>query len=205
MNKNIITNGKYRAELDSKGILSLFNEIGGQKIFELQLFGEDFEYLFFEWDVKSTLFLDEKSEYIVLAYGIGHIYFISIAEQKVIKKLQFFDYINYDDESYQNVEDFAYYGVETFFKISSSGRYLAIRCRGVYDPQETDAPGFIFNTPEYQRSTFIIDLNSLEIVFKYAFDDVEERYGRNAAVFDFSPDEKFILIGALGNVLKVFF
>ena len=202
--KVCVSNSKHKAELDEKGVLSVFDVSDDEKLFSLWLFGDDFEYLLMQWDVKSALFLDENSKYVVLTYGIGHVYFISIQEQRVIKKIQLFDYISYDDESYQHVEDYAYYGVETFYKASHTEKYLAIRCRGVYDPQETDAPGFVFDTPEYQRSTFIINLDRLEIVFKYAFDDVEERNGRNAAVFDFSPDEKHILIGALGNVLKVF-
>lgn len=185
------------------GLVKIENKIESKKSFALQLFKNNYHDLYISWDVVPNLYLSPDSEYIIITYGVGYIYFIRIREKKVVKSFRLFSDISYEDDSYQLIDLCCYYQESTEIIFSNTGRYCAIRVRGDYDPQEGDGRKNLF-TPVYFRSIFIIDLYQLRLCFQDDYSDVPENGGRNMAAIAFSPSDHYLVTGALGNIVKVF-
>lgn len=194
--KNII------AECKEDGTIEIIQKNENKK-YVFHLFGEDFQYLYEQWNVVPLLYLSENFQFLIVTYGIGYVYFISLEQCEVVKQIKLFEEVTYQDKSFQDLDLCCYYNERTQITFSPTEKYMAIRVRGDYDPQEGDGRIELF-TPIYFRSVFLVDMETLEICFQYDYHDVEERSGRNVAVVAFSPDEKFLVVGALGNALKVF-
>lgn len=201
----------YQIELENEtwlvgftdlGVLKVKNKIEEKKSFDIHLFKNQFRYLYAEWDVVPNVFLTPDAKYLVVTYGIGYVYFILLAEKRIEKFFQLFPDINYEDNSFEEVDMCCYYEERTQVDFSNTGRYAAIRVRGIYDPQEADGREVIF-TPVYFSSIFIIDLFHLEICFQEDYSDVQEE-NKNLASIAFSPNDNYIAMGALGTVVKVF-
>lgn len=195
-------NEKIIAEYTKDGTIKIINKSSSEE-YTLNLFGEDFQYKYEHWNVMPLLYLTENSQFLIVTYGIGYVYFISLESSTLVKCIKLFQDISYEDESYKKAVLCGYYDELTQVTFSPSGRYIEVRVRGDFDPQDTNGRDEI-STPIYFRSVFLIDMETLEVCFEYDFGDVEEGYGRNAAVAAFSPDEKYFVTGALGNALKVF-
>lgn len=167
----------------------------------LHLFGEDFQYLYEQWNIACLLYLSKN--FLIVTYGIGDVYFVSLESCKVVKHIRLFEEICYNQEFYHELDLCCYRFERTQVTFSPTEKYMEIRVRGNFDPQAADGIAELF-TPTYFRTVFLVDMETLDICFQYDFHNVEERSGRNAAVVAFSPDEKFLVVGALGNALKVF-
>lgn len=192
------------AECREDGAIKIIKKSKNKK-YVLHLFGEDFQYLYASWDVVPLLYLSKNGQFLIVTYGIGYVYFVSLETCEVVKQIRLFQEVSYDDESYMDLDLCCYYNERTQVTFSPTGKYMEIRVRGDYDPQSEDGRSIdeIF-TPIYFRNVFLVDMETLDICFQYDYHDVEERSGRNVAVVAFSPDEKFLVVGALGNALKVF-
>lgn len=171
----------------------------------LHLFGEKFQYLYGVWKVAPHFYCPKNYPVLIVTYGIGYVYFISLERCELVKQIRLFQEVSYEDDSYLEVDLCCYYNEKTQVTFSPTEKYMEIRVRGDYDPQVEDGidEDELF-TPIYFRSVFLVDMETLELCFHYDFRDVPESSGRNAAVVAFSPDEKFLVVGALGNALKVF-
>lgn len=200
-----IENEIWFVDCTETGLIKVENKADAGKSFEINLFNEHFRYLYAEWDVVPKFFLTPDSRYLIVTYGIGYIYFILLSEKRLVKTIQLFDEISYDgdpiDDVVESIDTFCYYTERTQIDFSSTGQYAAVRVRGDYDPQQEGGEDVIY-TPLYFRSVFIINLSNLEIFFQEEYKD-EEEY-RNLASIAFSPDDKYFVTGALGNIVKVF-
>lgn len=182
-------NEMWSVNCTDSGVIKVENKTDAEKSFEVNLFGNRYYYLLEEWDVMPKIYLTPDEKYIVVTYGIGYVYFISFSE------------INYEDDSFQQVDMCCYYNERTQVDFSNTGRYAAIRVRGDFDPQESDGKTEIF-TPVYFRSVFVIDLVKLAVCFQEDYSN--EQGHRNLASIAFSPNDDLFVTGALGNALKVF-
>lgn len=193
----------WSATCSDDGLITITNKMNNEESFQLNLFGDDFNYRYIQWDVVPGIYILPDSEYIIITYGIGYVYFVSTAEKKVVKSYKLFRGFSYEDDSYKNIFMCCYYSPITRVDMSSTGRYVVIRVRGDYDPQDADGREFL-TTPVYFRSCFIIDMQTLDIIIEESFDDVPENSGRNVAAIAFSPHDEYFVVGALGNAVKVF-
>ena len=173
-------------------------------LFSVRLFRDNFYYLWQEWWVVPNLQFVPNKELLVVTYGMGYLYMIDLKAQKVIKHLRLFEEVSYEDDSFQELDTCCYYMEHTRVDFSPSGKYMVIRVRGDFDPQDSDGRRDLF-TPDYFRTVFVMDMDALELIFTYAYSHKEKKdYHYNAAVIAFSPGEDVFLTGALGRELKVF-
>lgn len=196
-------NGKYQVACDEEGVISIKNK-ENEDINVFRLFNDKFQYLYEQWWVEPRLFLAKKYDYLIVTYGIGHVYLIELKNMEIVRRFQLFPEISYEDDSYQKIDTGCYYHETTEVDFSASEKYAVIRVRGDYDPQESDGRKELF-TPIYFSSVYLLDLQTLEIVFHYDGNDMEEQgYNKNMAVIAMNPSESQLLVGALGNDLKLF-
>lgn len=196
-------NEKYVVVCDDSGsIIIRYKETGQEKNIPT-LFGENYYYQYMQWDVTAHIYITPDCRYIIVTYGIGHIYLIDACAAQVIRRIILFEEISYEDTSYQDIDAGCYYKEYTRIDFSNTGRYAAIRVRGDYDPQDADGRDEL-TTPLYFRSVFLLDLSTLDICFQETFEDVEEQHGRNIASIAFSPQDNYFVVGALGNQIKIF-
>lgn len=187
---------------DGKVVLKKINT--GEVLFIIDVFCENYKEWKAEWCVEPRLAFSPTNEILAVAYGMGWLYLIDIDKKCVCRHFRFFPEVNYENSSFQEIDMCCYYNEYTQLDFSCSGKYLAIRVRVIYDPQESDGRIDLF-TPIYMRSVFVIDMDIQEKIFDYYYSDKTERYyHENLAVLTFSPDDKILLIGALGGLLKVF-
>ncbi len=204
MEKNKSENERYVVVCDDSGSIIIKDKETGQERNIPALFGENYYYRYMEWDVTPHIYITPDCRYIIVTYGIGHIYLIDACTARVIKRFILFEEISYEDTSYQSIDLGCYYNEYTRIDFSNTGRYAAIRARGGhYDPQAADGRDGL-TTPLYFRSVFLLDLSTLDICFQETFEDVEERSGRNLAAIAFSPKDNYFVVGALGNRIRIF-
>ena len=151
-------------------------------------------------DACPSLFITEDNRLLVVGFGIGYLYFISLHDGKLIKQMKLFPEVTYEDDSYRDIDVQDYYELETRLDFSRDGRYAVIRVRGYSDPQGC---GGQFS-PIYVRSFFLMDMKTLEIVFSDDYSDISDNGYLNLAVAAFSPDSHFLVTASLGGTLKVF-
>ena len=207
MEKNKTENEKYVVICDEEGSIIIKDKETGHERNIPTLFGENYHYWYTQWEMTAHTYITPDCRYIIVTYGIGHIYLIDATTAQIIKKIILFEEIsyNYKDSSFQPIDIGCYYYEYTRVDFSSTGRYAAIRVRGYYDPQSADGlDDYEAATPLYFRSVFLLDLSTLDICFQETFDDVDERYERNIAAIAFSPQDKDFVVGALGNQIKLF-
>ena len=174
-------------------------------LFTLNLFNDNFDELRNEWLVILKFKFISSSKYLIISYGISYLYIVDIHEQMVVKKFHLFNEVVYDDNSFQDIDLCCYYAEHIRIDFSPDERYLAVRVRGNYDPQESDGRDVLF-TPVYFRTIFIIDMLTLEMIFTYTYpgDTDKSYYDQNLAVIAFHPEEELIIAGTLGGMLKMF-
>lgn len=196
-------NGVFRVECGDDGMISIKRkEKAGAYFFKL--FYENYQYLRKQWAVETRMFFTLDLNYLIVTYGIGYVYTIDLNSMELVRSWKLFQDISYEDDSYQNIDLCCYYNEATEVDFSPWGRYAILRVRGDYDPQEGDGRTEIF-TPVYFSSVFLVDLQTLELVFQYDSSDMQERYSeKNVAVAAMDSSEKKLLVGALGNDLKLF-
>lgn len=197
-------NEMWLASFTELGMLHIENKIDPKKSFEINLFKspQHYQYLRAEWLLVPQVFLTPNSKYVIATYGIGYVYFILLSEKRIEKFFRLFSCVNYEHNSFEEIDTCCYYDELTQVDFSNTGRYVAIRVRGNYDPQCADGLEVIF-TPVYFRSIFIIDLLNLELCFYEDYNNVQSEY-KNLASIAFSPNDNYIAMGALGTIVKVF-
>lgn len=194
-------NEKYAVTCDRVGNIIIWDKEAAREEVIPTLFGEGYHYRYYEWNVTAQIYITPDSRYIIVTYGMGHIYLIDSCTRKVIKRIILFDEICYEDTSYQSIDTYYYCNETTRVDFSSTGRYAAIRVRGDVDPSSETARRA---TPLYFRSVFLLDLTTLDICFQETFEDVEDHSSRNIAAIAFSPQDHYFAVGALGNQIKIF-
>ena len=198
------TDNSKAAYCTEDGLVQVTCPVTKEVLFSVKLFGDNFYYLWQEWWVVPSLQFVPGEELLVVTYGMGYVYLVDLKEYKVIKQLQLFEEVNYDDDSYQELDTCCYYMEHTRVDFSPSGKYVVIRVRGHFDPQDSDGRSVLF-TPDYFRTVFVMDMDTFEIIFTYSYPHNEEQdYHYNVAVIAFSPKEDLFLTGALGKELKIF-
>lgn len=195
MLERIISNGQYTARVDEKGEVTI-TDLDGKLAFSLDIMPGRYKYLSIEWEIFAQLFFSPDNKYLIVTYGYGYVYIINLEQRIVVKEHKFFGEISYEEDDYFETP---YSFGEINVQFSANGNYAAFRIRGDYDPNVYEEETLIF-----YRSVHVLDMENLEIAFSYDCGDLEEKTGRNLAVLDFSPNEKYLLTGALGNALKIF-
>ncbi|MBQ6695193.1 MAG: hypothetical protein IJN16_00645 [Lachnospiraceae bacterium] len=186
------------------GIIKVVYPETEKVLLELKLFGENYKYLWYEWNVVPSFAFVPNREILVITYGVGYVFLVDLVKRRVIKHLRLFEEVSYEDDTYKELDFCCYYNENTRVDFSPSGKYMAIRVRGDYDPQDADGRQELF-TPLYFRTVFVMDMNTFEIIFTYSYPHKEERYyDQNVAVIAFSPEEDVFVTGALLGLLKVF-
>lgn len=174
---------------------------GEEVLSTLHLFGDSFALWHNEWLVEPRLEFSPDGAWLAVSYGMGYVWLVESRTGRVAKEFRLFDDVCYEDDSYQDIDTFCYYNEYTRLDFSSSGRWLAVRVRGDFDPQEEDGRTEYF-TPLYFRSVFVIDMDRRELAFSHIFDD--ERPGHeNLAVLAFHPAEELLAAGAPGGRLRL--
>ena len=149
-------------------------------------------------------YITPDSKYIIITYGIGFIIILDPFSGVVVKEFKLFPEICYEDDSLDEIDMGQYYESRTTAKFSPSGRYAVIRVRGYIDPQGVTEDNAY--TPVYYRSFYLMDMENLDICFHDDMEDIEESkaHSRNVAVVEFSPCEKWLIVGAIGNVIALY-
>ena len=174
---------------------------GERLLSTLRLFGAEFQEQTSWWGVEVRLGFSPGGDWLAVSYGLGHVYLAEPETGQAAARFRLFDEVRYEDESYQDVDTYCYYNEHTHLDFSPSGRWLAVRVRGDFDPQEEDGRTEYF-TPLYFRSVFVIDMDRRELAFSHVFDD--ERPGHeNLAVLAFHPAEELLAAGAPGGRLRL--
>jgi len=195
-------NEMWSVNFTDEGFINVENKTDTNKSFYIHLFQYRYQYLYTEWWAFPQAFFTPDLKYVIVTYGIGYVYFISLSEKRVVKFFKLFSDISYEDDSFEEIETCCYYDERTQVDFSNTGRYAAIRVRAIFDPQAAGAEKVIF-TPVYFSSVFIVDLYNLELCFYEYYNDVQEEY-KNLASIAFSPNDNYIAMGALGTIVKVF-
>lgn len=199
----VVENERYKIECNQDGFIIIYNKNKDEKTC-LKLFSDKFQYLYEQWCVEPRLYLTRESKYLIVTYGIGYVYIVDLYTMKTVGEFKLFSEISYEDDSYQEIDTGCYYNEATEVDFSPSGKYVIIRVRGDYDPQEGDRRKILF-TPIYFSSVFVLNIHTMQIEFQYDGSDMqEEGYNKNMAVIAMDPSENNLLVGALGNDLKLF-
>lgn len=174
-----------------------------QILYKFDIFGDRYQYLLYEWNIIPSLFFSPDEKWLIITYGMGHIYFVELATGKICEKVCLFDDIDYDRDSFKDLDTCCYYNEYTQIDFSASGRYMSARVRGDFDPQESDGRKIMFE-PVFFRSVFVFDMNTRALVFEYSYPEAENYKATSLGTIAFSPDEKLFVTGAFGGQVKVF-
>lgn len=189
---------KYSAELLKDGTILVTEESDGRERFRFDLLCKYFDIMTCgEW---ASVSITKDNRLLIAGYGIGYLYFISLSDGKIIKQMKLFPEVSYEDDSFKDIDDQGYYDMYPRLDFSRDGKYAVIRVRGYFDPQSY---GGDFS-PVYVRSFFLMDMETLEIVFSDDNSDIPDDGYLNLAVAAFSPDSRFLVTALLGRTLKVF-
>lgn len=189
---------KYSAELLKDGTILVTEEPDGRERFRFDLLCKYFDKMTCgEW---ASVSITRDNRLLIAGYGIGYLYFISLSDGKIIKQMKLFPEVSYEDNSFKDIDDQGYYDMYPRLDFSRDGKYAVIRVRGYFDPQSY---GGDFS-PIYVRSFFLMDMETLEIVFGDDYSDIPDGGYLNLAVAAFSPDSRFLVTASLGGTLKVF-
>ena len=174
---------------------------GAEVLSTLRLFGDGFRARYSEWLGEPRLEFSPDGAWLAISYGMGYVYLAEPQTGRVVREFRLFDDVRYEDGSFQDIDTYCYYNEHTRLDFSPSGRWLAVRVRGDFDPQEEDGRTEYF-TPLYFRSVFVIDMDRRELAFSHVFDD--ERPGHeNLAVLAFHPAEELLAVGAPGGRFRL--
>lgn len=189
---------KYSAELLKDGTILVTEEPDGRERFRFDLLCKYFDIMTCgEW---ASVSITRDNRLLIAGYGIGYLYFISLSDGKIIKQMKLFPEVSYEDNSFKDIDDQGYYDMYPRLDFSRDGKYAVIRVRGYFDPQSY---GGDFS-PVFVRSFFLMDMETLEIVFGDDYIDIPDGGYLNLAVAAFSPDSRFLVTASLGGTLKVF-
>lgn len=195
-------NDNWIVSIDRTGEVHIIRKKYKATGYSLFLFEKNFEYLYMEWNVCPKLYITPDSNYCIITYGAGYLFFVDLQGRKVVKEYCLFPEVNYSNDSFQKIDWCCYYNEHTRVDFSESGKYAVVRVRGDFDPQESDGRDNLF-TPVYFCSFFIIDLCSFEICFSDDFGDICSDY-KNIGAIAFNKSETLIAVGTFGSAIKIF-
>lgn len=167
----------------------------------LYLFGDGFWERYSDWLVEPRLAFSPGGTWLAVSYGMGYVYLVEPRTGRVDRAFRLFDDVCYQDGSYQDIDTYCYYNEHTRLDFSPSGRWLAVRVRGDFDPQEEDGRTEYF-TPLYFRSVSVIDMDRRELAFAHVFED-EQPGHENLAALAFRPSEELLAVGAPGGRFRL--
>ena len=174
---------------------------GERLLSTLRLFGAEFQEQTSWWGVEVRLGFSPGGDWLAVSYGLGHVYLAEPETGQAAARFRLFDEVRYEDESYQDIDTYCYYNEHTRLDFSPSGRWLAVRVRGDFDPQEEDGRREHF-TPQYFRSVSVIDMERRTLVFTRSFEDEHPGY-ENLAALAFQPAEELLAVGAPGGRFRL--
>lgn len=174
---------------------------GEKRLATLRLFGEHFQEQNDWWSVEVRLKFSPSGAWLAVSYGIGYVYLVEPWTGHVEKEFRLFDGVRYEDDSYQSIDTYCYYYEYTRLDFSPSGRWLAVRVRGAFDPQEEDGWTEHY-TPVYFRTLFVLDMDRLELAFSHVFEDESPGY-ENLAALAFHPEENLLAVGVPGGRFRL--
>ncbi len=174
-----------------------------QILYKIDVFGTRYEYLLYEWNIRPYFTFSPNEKWLIITYGMGYIYFVELASGTICEKIRLFEDIDYDVNSFEDIDTCCYYNEYTQIDFSAFGRYMPVRVRGDFDPQESDGRIIMFE-PMFFRSVFVFDMKTRELVFEYSYPEAEEYKATSLGTVAFSPDEKLFVTGVFGGQVKVF-
>ena len=186
-----------------EGIVVVEDLVQKQILYKLDIFGDRYQYLLYEWNIRPCFFFSPEGKWLIITYGMGYIYFLELAAGMICEKMRLFQSVDYDMNSFEDVDTCCYYNEYTQIDFSTSGRYMAARVRGDFDPQESDRRTIMFE-PVFFRSVFVFDMKTRELIFEYSYPETGEYKAASLGTIAFSPDDRLFVTGAFGGQVKVF-
>lgn len=200
MENSIKTRAAYCTEY---GIVFVEDLVQKQVLYKIDIFGDRYKYLLYEWNIRPCFFFSPDEKWLIITYGMGYIYYVEMATGMICERIRLFDDVDYENNSFEDLDICCYYNEYTHIDFSASGRYMCARVRGDFDPQESDGREIMFN-PVFFRSVFVFDMKTKEEVFKYTYPETEEYQAISLGTISFSPDENLFVTGVFGGLVKVF-
>lgn len=186
-----------------EGIVIVEDLAQNQIIYKIDIFGDRYKYLQYEWDITPYFSFSPDGKWLVITYGMGYIYFVELASGIIREKIRLFKEVDYSTASFEDIDTCCYYNIYTRIDFSTSGRYMAARVRGDFDPQDSDGRTLMFE-PIYFRSAFVFDMETRKMIFYYSYPEEEKYKARSLGTIAFSPDDKLLVTGVFGGPVKVF-
>lgn len=197
---SIKTRAAYCTE---EGVVIVEDLVQKQLLYRINIFGEIYKYLLYEWNIRPCFFFSPDEKWLIITYGMGYIYYVELASGMVCERIRLFDDVDYDNNSFEDLDICCYYNEYTQIDFSASGRYMCARVRGDFDPQDSDGRAIMFE-PVFFRSVFVFDMKTRKEVFRYTYPEPEEYKATSLGVIAFSPDENLFVTGVFGGQVKVF-
>lgn len=186
-----------------EGVVLVEDLVRKQILYEIDIFGDRYKYLLYEWNIRLYFCFSPDGKWLIITYGMGYIYFVELATGIIYEKKCLFEEVNYDEQSFEDIDTCCYYNEYTQIDFSASGRYMSARVRGDFDPQESDGRTIMFE-PIFFRSVFVFDMKNQELIFEYCYPESEKYEATSLGTIAFSPDEKLLVTGVFGGQVKVF-
>ena len=186
-----------------EGIIFVEDLIQNQILYKIDIFGDRYNYLLYEWDIRPCFYFSPDEKWLIITYGMGYIYFVELASGMICERIRLFRDVDYDTNSFEGLDTCCYYSEYTQIDFSATGHYMSARVRGDFEPQESDGRRIMFE-PVFFRSVFVFDMTTRELIFDYSYPVNEKYKATSLGTIAFSPDEKLLVTGVFGGQVKVF-
>ena len=162
MENSIKTRAAY---CTGEGVVCVEDSVRKQILFKIDIFGDRYTYLLYEWNIRPCFFFSPDEKWLIITYGMGYIYFVELATGMICERIRLFEDVDYDANSFEDLDTCCYYNEYTQIDFSASGRYMSARVRGDFDPQESDGRTIMFE-PVFFRSVFVFDMKTRKLIFE---------------------------------------
>lgn len=186
-----------------EGIVFVEDLVQKHILHRIDIFGDRYKYLLYEWNIIPSFAFSPDGKWLVITYGLGYIYFVELATGIICKIIRLFEEVDYNVNSFEDIDTCCYYNEYTRIDFSISGRYMSARVRGDFDPQDSDGRTIMFE-PVFFRSVFVFDVETRELIFKYSYPEEEKYKATSLGTIAFSPDDKLFVTGVFGGQVKMF-
>lgn len=204
--KNFYTENSVKtkaAYCTDEGLVFVEDLVRKQILYKIDIFGDRYNYLLYNWNIITSFYFSPDEKWLIITYGMGYIYFVELASGVISERVRLFENVDYDVNSYADLDICCYYDEYIQIDFSSTGRYMSARVRGDFDPQDSDGRTDMFE-PIYFRSVFVFDMKTRQLVFEYCYPETEKYIAASLGTIAFSPDEKLFVTGVFGGQVKVF-
>lgn len=96
----VAENDKWIVSIDRTGEVHVISKEYEATEYSLFVFEDNFEYLYMQWNVCPKLYITPDSNYCIITYGAGYLFFADLQGRKVVKEYRLFPEVNYADDSY---------------------------------------------------------------------------------------------------------